>query len=67
MYAVNISFHRAFLNLGPGAELASLPRRRTSLTTIPRIQQLIRKKIMLASQSPGTNVERPKNSSSYPC
>jgi len=35
-------------------------------TTIPRIQQFMPKKAILASHSPGTKVEWPRNSSSYP-
>lgn len=35
-------------------------------TTIPRIQQFMPKKAIPASHSPGTKVEWPRNSSSYP-
>ena len=35
-------------------------------TTIPRIQQFMPKKRTLATQSPGTKVDCPRNSSKYP-
>lgn len=35
----------------------------TSETIAPKIQMLMRKKMMLAVQSPGRKVDRPKNSS----
>lgn len=36
-------------------------------TTIPKIQQFMPKKRTLATQSPGTKVDLPRNSSMYPC
>jgi hypothetical protein len=41
--------------------------RAISDTTIPRIQQFMPKKRRLATQSPGTKVDCPRNSSKYPC
>lgn len=45
------------------ATAADWGERPISDTTMPRIQQLMLKKMILASHSPGTNVEFPRNSS----
>lgn len=54
---------RAFFESAFSTVVASPVRSLTSLTTAARIQQLIRKKTVLASHRPGANTECPRNSS----